>query len=156
MRARCTRLGSRSQPNSHSPRNVDSKKKASQALHRQRRAEHVADEPRVRRPVHPELELLDEPGDDADGHVDQQQRPEEARQPLLLGVAGAVPGGLEDRDQEREPDRHGHEQEVVDARRRELPARKIVLILADANRNGSRAHHPNGVRAATASFVLIR
>ena len=28
MHARCTRLGSLSQPNSHSPRNVDSKKKA--------------------------------------------------------------------------------------------------------------------------------
>ena len=28
MQARCTRLGSRSQPNSHSPRNVDSRKNA--------------------------------------------------------------------------------------------------------------------------------
>ena len=30
MHARCTRLGSRSQPNSHSPRNVDSRKNARQ------------------------------------------------------------------------------------------------------------------------------
>ena len=28
MHARCTRLGSRRQPNSHSPRNVDSRKNA--------------------------------------------------------------------------------------------------------------------------------
>ena len=74
-----------------------------QALDRQRRAEHVADEPRVRRPVHAELELLHEPGDHADGDVDHQQRPEEARQPQVRLVARAVPGRLQERDEEASP-----------------------------------------------------
>jgi hypothetical protein len=38
----------------------------------------------------------------------------------------SVPGRLQERDEERQPDRHRHEQEVVDACRRELPAGKIV------------------------------
>ena len=50
-------------------------------LDRERRAEDVADELRVDRPVHPELELLHEAGRDADREVDQEQRPEEVRQP---------------------------------------------------------------------------
>ena len=41
-----------------------------QSFHRQRRAEDVADQPRVRRPVHAELELLDQAGHHADGDVD--------------------------------------------------------------------------------------
>ena len=52
-----------------------------EALDRERRAEDVADELRVHRPVHPELELLDEAGRDADREVDQEERPEEASQP---------------------------------------------------------------------------
>ena len=54
-----------------------------QPLDRQRRAEHVADEARVRRPVHAELELLHQPGDHAHRDVDHQQRSEEARQPQV-------------------------------------------------------------------------
>ena len=98
----------------------------SQALHRQRRSEHAAHEARVGGPVHPELELLHESGDDADRHVDQQQRPEEACHPLVVGVVRAVPGGLQDRHQERKADRHRHEQKVIDARRGELPSRQVV------------------------------
>ena len=97
-----------------------------QPLHRQRPAEHVADVARVGRPVHPELELLHEAGDDPDGDVDQQQRAEEARQAPVVVVAAPVPCRLQDRDEEGQPDRHGDEQEVIDARRRELPARKVV------------------------------
>ena len=48
MVSRCNRFGSLSQPNSHSPRNVDSRKNAASPSHRQWRAEHVADQPRVR------------------------------------------------------------------------------------------------------------
>ena len=55
-----------------------------QALHGQRGAEHVADEAGVGRPVHAELELLHQPGDHADGDVDQEQGAEEAGQPALL------------------------------------------------------------------------
>ena len=42
-----------------------------QRLDRQRRAEDVADEARVVRPVHPELELLHDAGDQAEGEVDE-------------------------------------------------------------------------------------
>ena len=87
-----------------------------QPFDRQRRAEHVADELRVDRPVHPELELLHETGGDADREVDQHQRPEEARQAQPRLVARAVPERLHDRDERREPQRQRHEQEVVRAR----------------------------------------
>ena len=52
-----------------------------QPLDRQRGAEDVADEARVVAPVHPELELLDDAGDHADGEVDQEELAEELRQP---------------------------------------------------------------------------
>ena len=68
-------------------------------LDRERRAEDVADEPRVDRPVHAELELLHEPGRDADREVDQEQRPEEARQAEPLLVLRAQPERLHDRDE---------------------------------------------------------
>ena len=96
-----------------------------QALHGQRCAEHVAHVPAVGRPVHAELELLHEPGHHADGDVDDQQRPEEARQPAMVRVARAVPHRLQDRDEEGDADRDGHEQEVVDGRRGELDPREV-------------------------------
>src|SRR5271165_5467011 len=113
-----------------------------QALHRQWAAEHVADETRVRRPVHPELELLDEPCYDAHGDVDQQQRAEEAGQAPVLGLPVAMPGGLQQRDEEGQPDRDRHEQEVIDARRCELPPRKIIR----------HARQPPGIDAAGRSY----
>ena len=126
MVARCTRLGSTFQPNSHSPR------KSTRGRRRRDppspgRAEHVTDEPRVGRPVHPELELLHQPGHDADGDVDHQERAEEPGQPAQLGVAGTEPHRVQDRDQERQPDRHRHEEEVVDRRARELQAGQVEL-----------------------------
>ena len=44
-----------------------------QPLDRQRRAEDVADEPRILTPVHPELELQDDARHDADREVDQEE-----------------------------------------------------------------------------------
>ena len=76
-------MGSRSQPKIHSPRKVDSRKKAASPSMASGAAEDVADEARVGRPVHAELELLHEPGHHADGHVDQEQGAEEAGQPAL-------------------------------------------------------------------------
>ena len=58
-----------------------------ETLHRQRSAEDVADVQGIRRPVHAELELLHQTRDDADRDVDQQQRPEEAGQPLVPDLA---------------------------------------------------------------------
>src|SRR5206468_10932693 len=63
-----------------------------QSLDREWGAEDVAHELRVHGPVHPELEFLDEPGGDADGEVDEEERPEETRQPEPLLVPGPVPG----------------------------------------------------------------
>ena len=114
-----------------------------QTLHRQRSAEHVADEARVLRPVHPELELLHQPGHHADRDVDHQQRAEEARQLAHVLVAGAVPLRVQDRDEERQPDRDRHEQEVVDRRGRELQPRQIQL----ANVHSSSCLPPRSAHA---------
>ncbi len=81
MQARCAFLERRFQPKIQMPRNVDSKKNAASPSMASGPAEDVADEARVGRPVHPELELLDQPGHHADGDVDQEQRPEEAGEP---------------------------------------------------------------------------
>ena len=94
-------------------------------LDRERRSEHVSHELRVDRPVHPELELLHEPRRDADGEVDQHERPEEAREAQPRLVAAAVPERLHDRDEGREAEREGNEEEVVQRGRRELEAREI-------------------------------
>ncbi len=96
-----------------------------ETLHGQGTSEDVAHEAGVVRPVHSELELLDQPGYDADGHVDQQQGPEELRQPLERGIVVAIPAGLEQRDQERQSDGHRHEEEVVDAGGGELPSGEV-------------------------------
>ena len=96
--ARCTFGSSRSQPKIHRPRNVDSMKNARQALDRERRAEDVADVARVRRPVHAELELLHDAGDDAEREVDEEELPEEAGQPQppLVAACGTRPSASRD------------------------------------------------------------
>ena len=66
-----------------------------QALERERRAEDVADEPRVGRPVHAELELLHDAGDDAHREVDQEDLAEELRQLQVVRACrcGTRPSG---------------------------------------------------------------
>ena len=122
-----------------------------EALDRERRAEDVADEPRVDRPVHPELELLHEPGRDPDREVDQEERPEEAGQPQPGLVPGSVPERLHDRDERPEPERQRHEQEVVDRGGGELAAREVV------RREGDDQVHSiphSAVNAAPGSSVI--
>ena len=94
-------------------------------LHRERRAEDVADVARVFGPVHAELELLHDAGRDAEREVDEQQLAVELResQPLLL--AGSHPRGLHDRDQDRQAEGERDENEVVDGRDAELPTREF-------------------------------
>ncbi len=94
-------------------------------LDRERRAEDVADELRVDRPVHPELELLHEPRRDADREVDEHERPEEAGEAQPRLVAAAIPERLHDRDERREAERQRDEEEVVERRRRELEASEV-------------------------------
>jgi hypothetical protein len=96
-----------------------------QSLHGQRAAEDGTDVAGVGRPVHAELELLDQSGHDPDGHVDEQQRPEESGQSPVDVLPVAVPGGLKKRNQEREADGDGDEEEVIDAGGRELPPSKV-------------------------------
>ena len=84
-------------------------------------AEDVADEARVLGPVHAELELLDDAGGNAESEVNQKELAEESGclQPVFL--AGAVPRGLHDGDQQGQADRQRHEDEVVDGCDAELP-----------------------------------
>ena len=96
-----------------------------QPLHRQRRAENVADQPRVRAPVHPELELLHDPGHHADRHVDDQQRAEEPGQPQVLITLAAIPRRLQQRGQESQTDRDRDEEEMVDRHKGELHPRQV-------------------------------
>ena len=96
-----------------------------EALHGQRSAEDVAHEARVGGPVHAELELLNQPRHHAHGDVDQEQRPEEPGQAAIGVVAVAVPGGLQQGDQEGQPDGDRNEEEVVDAGAGELPACEV-------------------------------
>jgi hypothetical protein len=99
-----------------------------QPLDRQRRAEHVADEARVLAPRHPELELLHDPGGDAEREVDQQQLAPEAGHAQVALIPRPVPLRLHQRDEERQPDRDRDEEEVVDRRDRELPARDVQRV----------------------------
>ncbi len=96
-----------------------------QPLDGQRRTEDVADEPAVVAPVHAELELLHDAGDHADGEVDQEQLPVEAREPQVPLIPRSDPGRLEAGDEECQPDRQRDEQEVVDGRDAELPSRQV-------------------------------
>ena len=98
-----------------------------QAFHRQWAAEHVAHQPRVRRPIHAELELLNQSRHDAYSDIDQEQRAEEAGQSAIGLIAVAVPRRLEQGDKEGEPDGHGDEEEVVDARHGELPTGEVKV-----------------------------
>ena len=99
-----------------------------QALDRERRAEDVADVARVRRPVHAELELLHDAGDDAEREVDEEELPEEARQPQPPLVARAVPRRLHPDEEPDEPDRQRDEEEVVERRDSKLPTREVERV----------------------------
>ena len=92
-----------------------------EGLDSQGSAENVTDEAGVLGPVHAELELLDDASGDAESEVNKKELTEEAGslQPVLL--AGAVPCGLHDRDQQGQADRQRYEDEVVDGRDTELP-----------------------------------
>jgi len=93
-----------------------------QCLDRERRSEDVTDEARVGGPVHAELELLHDPGDDAHGEVDQEKPTVELSQPQPPVVSGPYPRGLEAGHEEPQADRDRHEQEVVHRGNSELPA----------------------------------
>ena len=81
MQARCSRLGSLSQPKIHRPRKVDSRKNASSPSMASGAPKMSPTKREYVAPVHAELELLHDAGDHAHGEVDQEQLAPELRQP---------------------------------------------------------------------------
>jgi hypothetical protein len=120
-----------------------------ESLDRERCAEDVADELGVDGPVHSELELLHEPGRDADREVDEHERPEEAGEPEPGLVPAAVPERLHDRDERRKAERQRDEEEVVERRRRELEPRQIDSRNCE---RGHGRHHFTELRDLEAAF----
>ena len=125
-RGRCTPRGSTFQPKTQTPRNVDSRKNAARPSIASG-APNTSPTNFVRRPVHAELELLHQAGDDADRDAEQQQPPKNFVSRRYSGsrvryhcVCRIATSGLR-------PDRDRHEQEVVDARHGELGARQVEL-----------------------------
>ncbi len=94
-----------------------------QRFHGQRRAEDISDETRVVRPVHPELELLDDSRDDPHREVDEHQLAPETGQAQPFDVSGPIPRRLHHRDQQRQPNCQRDEQKMIDRGDRKLPAR---------------------------------
>ena len=88
----------------------------------ERCAEDVADVSRVFRPVHAELEFLDDACCDTEGEGDEEKLAEETGglEPVLL--AGLVPERLHEGDHQRHADGQRDEDEVVDGGNTELPS----------------------------------
>ena len=126
------------------------------SFHRERRAEDVADVLGVRRPVHPELKLLDDARDDAEREVDQEQLAEEPRQSQPALVMSPVPGRLERRDEPDEPDRDRNEEEVVERRDGELPAGEVEGAHIRQAAQSSQNPHPWLLRITLAPMSVYR
>ena len=120
--ARCRLLGQAAPAEDPEAEEGRLEEEGEQALHRERRAEDVADEAGVLAPGHAELEFLHEPGGDAEDEVDQVELAPELRHAEVLLVAGAHPHGLHDRDDRPRPSVRGTMHEVVHGGDAELPS----------------------------------
>ena len=114
------------------------KEEGEEGLEGQRRTKDVADEAGVLRPVHSELELLDDTGGHTQGEVDQEDLPEELGRHEPLLVAGAVVEGLHQRHERGQTNGQGDEDEVVDGRDAELPTSKIEGVQRQGCENHQR------------------
>ena len=103
------------------------KEEGEQSLHRQRRAEHIADKSRVVRPIHAELELLNDAGHHTKCEVDQEQLAEELGESKVLLLACAHPCRLEANDKPHGPKSDRYEYKVVHRGHRELQTRQIKV-----------------------------
>ncbi len=92
------------------------------ALGGERRAEDVADEARVGRPVRAELELHDDAGGDADGEVEREDLGPELRRGLVEGLLRAQEPALEVDQHHTHADRQRREDVVEHDGQRELEA----------------------------------
>ena len=84
-------------------------------------AEDVADHAGIVRPVHAELELLDDAGCHTHGEVDEQDRAEEPGGPVPGGFLRDVPERLHGGDHGGQADGQWDEDEVIDGGDTELP-----------------------------------
>ena len=153
--ARWAFLESRFQPKIQMPRKVDSRKNATRPSMASGPPKTLPTSREYADQFMPNSNSWIRPGHHADGHVDQQQRPEEAGEASVGLVPVAVPRGLEQRHQEGQPDRHGDEEEVVDARHGELPPGEVevhsvslpsvMAVLQPAGGGGVRATARHGL-----------
>ena len=90
------------------------------ALGGEQAAEHVADEPRVVGPVHPELELLDDAGRDAQREDQAVDLGPEERELAPLRVLRPEVRPDDDQEHQAQAHREGREDEVEARRQREL------------------------------------
>ena len=145
--SRWTRRGSLSQPNSHSPRNVDSRKNAASPsiasgapkmlpTSREYAPQFIPNWNSCTRPVTTPIATLITSSD-----------AEEPGQPQVIIAFGSVPRRLQQRGQEAQPDRDRHEEEMIDRHERELHPRQIdvhrlppVSFIRVTRRCADRAH----------------
>ncbi len=117
-------FGRRSQPKKKMPTKVEFQKERHQAFDRQRRAENIADIMRVIGPVGAELEFHGDAGGNPHGEIDAEQLAPEPGGVAPDFPAGHDIGALHDGEQERQPERERHEQEMVKRRSGELQTRQ--------------------------------
>ena len=102
------------------------KEKGSECLERERRAEDIAHEAGILRPVHTEVELLHDAGDDAHGEIDDEQRAEKLHELPTSRLPCRTPrpyiARLQERYEHGKAERHGDEEEVVDRCDGKLPS----------------------------------
>ena len=87
--------------------------KGEQRLDGKRRAKNVAHKARVFRPIHAELKFLHDAGDDADRKIDEEQLAPEFGQAQVHLIPVADVGRFQDRHEDGQAQRQGHEKEMV-------------------------------------------
>ena len=98
-------------------------------LDRERRTEDIADKYRIDRPVHSELELEHDLGDDSDGEIDEEEPSEKDTKRIPRSILAAVAERLQPSDNNAQTDRRWDEEEVEDDREPKLSASQIECIL---------------------------
>ncbi len=122
MLARCSALGSLSQPKIHSPMNVASKKKAMRPSNARGAPNTSPTKREYDDQFMPNWNSCTMPVTTPMAKLIRKILPKNRVRWSHFSVAGAIPGRLEDRDGERHPERQRNEEEMVERREAELPA----------------------------------